>query len=80
MTVTGEARSWTATTDHRHFRPACGSSLFGTHDKDGEVEVRLGALDLAPSNLPPSCELWTARREHRQRPVAEAAQHTGNRP
>jgi hypothetical protein len=79
LSVTGEVRSWTATTDHRHFCPHCGSALFGTHDKDSEVEVRLGALDEAPSNLMPGYELWTPRREHWQRPVAGAAQHAGNR-
>ena len=67
-------------TDHRHFCPACGSSLFGTHDKDGEVEVRLGALDEAPSGLAPGYELWTPRRERWQQPVAGAAQHPRNRP
>ena len=80
VSVTGETRSWTAATDHRHFCPACGSSLFATNDGDGEVEVRLGALDEAPSGLAPAYELWTPRREHWQRPVAGAAQHTGNRP
>jgi hypothetical protein len=80
MSVTGETKSWTAATDHRHFCPVCGSSLFGTHDKNGEVEVRLGIFDGAPSNLVPDYELWTPRREHWQQPVAEAAQHLGNRP
>ena len=80
MTVTGETRSWTATIDHRHSCPACGSSLFGTHDKDGEVEVRLGILDEAPSGLAPDYELWTSRREPWLKPVAGAAQHPGNRP
>jgi hypothetical protein len=80
VSVTGETRSWTAATDHRHFCPACGSSLFATNDEDEEVEVRLGALDDAPSGLTPAYELWTPRREHWQRPVAGAAQHTGNRP
>ena len=56
VSVAGETRSWTATTDHRHFCPACGSSLFGTHDKDGEVEVRLGILDEAPSGLMPGLD------------------------
>ena len=79
MAVTGETKSWTATTDHRHFCPTCGSSLFGTHDKDGEVEVRLGVLDEAPSGLAPAYELWTPRREHWQRPVDDAVQHSGNR-
>ncbi len=80
VSVTGETRSWTATTDHRHFCPACGSSLFGTHDGDDEVEVRLGTLDDAPSGLVPHYELWTPRREPWQQPVAGAAQHGGNRP
>ena len=80
VSVTGETRSWTATTDHRHFCPACGSSLFGTNDKDGEVEVRLGALDEAPSGFSPNYELWTPRREHWLSPVAGATQHPGNRP
>jgi hypothetical protein len=80
VTVAGETRSWTATTDHRHFCPACGSSLFGTHDKDGELEVQPGALDDASSGLTPGYELWTPRWELWQRPVAGAAQHTGNRP
>ena len=79
MLVTGETRSWTATTDHRHFCPTCGSSLYGTHDKDGEVEVRLGILDEAPSGLAPDYELWTPRREHWLRPVSDAVQHSGNR-
>ncbi len=80
VTVTGETSSWAATTDHRHFCPACGSSLFGINDKDDEVEVRLGTLDDAPSDLTPSYELWTPRREHWLEPVVAAAQHSGNRP
>ena len=80
VTVTGETGSWAATTDHRHFCPACGSSLFGINDKDGEVEVRLGTLNDAPSDLTPSYELWTPRREHWLEPVAGAAQYSGNRP
>lgn len=80
VTITGETGSWAATTDHRHFCPVCGSALFGTHDGDNEVEVRLGALDKAPSELVPVYELWISRREHWMRPVAGAAQHSGNRP
>ncbi len=79
VSVTGETGNWTATTDHRYFCPACGSSLFGTHDKNSEVEVRLGTLDEAPSNLVPSYELWTPRRERWQPAVAGAMQHVGNR-
>lgn len=79
MVVAGETKSWTSTIDHRHFCPKCGSSLFGTHDKDGEVEVRLGILDDAPSRLTPEYELWTPRREHWQQPFEGAVQHSGNR-
>ena len=80
VSVTGETRSWTAATDHRHFCPACGSSLFASYDEDGAIAVRLGTFDNAPSGLTPGYELWTPRREHWQRPVAGAVQHPGNRP
>ena len=79
VTVTGETRSWAASTDHRHFCPSCGSSLFAVSG-DVEVEVRLGCLDAAPSGLTPSYELWVGRREAWQHPVTDAAQHRGNRP
>ncbi len=80
VTVTGNTQDWMQTTDHRHFCPTCGSTLFGTHDTDTEVEVRIGCLDEAPSQLAPSYELWTPRREHWLVPVAGTAQHVGNRP
>ncbi|MBD0274747.1 MAG: GFA family protein [Acetobacteraceae bacterium] len=80
MAVTGETRSRTAATGQCHFCPARGSSLFGVHDGDGEVEVRLGVLDEASSGPAPGNELWRPRRERRQRPLPGAAQHTGNRP
>lgn len=80
VTVTGDAARWTATTDGRHFCPACGSALFATQDADSEVEVRLGTLDAAPSDLLPAYELWVGRREHWLPPVAGARQHSGNRP
>ena len=79
VTVTGQTASWMASTDRRHFCPACGSALFGTHDSNGEVEVRLGALDDAPSGLLPIYELWTPRREHWLRPIDGAEQHLRNR-
>lgn len=80
VSISGATQSWIATTDHRHFCSACGSTLFGTHDDDDEVEVRLGALDAAPSGLMPSYELWVHRREPWLRPVEGAGQHSGNRP
>ena len=80
VTVTGDVRSWTQTTDHRHFCPICGSRLFATHDRNDEVEVRLGCFDEAPSNLLPQYELWIGRREYWLPAVVDAAQHRGNRP
>ena len=79
VTVTGETRQWTAATDHRHFCPVCGASLFNTDDEGREVEVRIGALDDAPSGLAPSYELWIKRREHWQSPVDGTAQFDENR-
>ncbi len=79
VSVTGETGSWMAATDHRHFCPACGSTLFGTHDTDSEVEVRVGTLDDAPSGLAPGYELWVPRREHWLLPVSGAKQYSGNR-
>ncbi len=76
VSVAGDTRSWTQTTDHRHFCPSCGSSLFGAHDADSEVEVRLGCFDEAPTDLNPEYELWISRREHWLSLVADAAQHT----
>ena len=44
----------------RHFCPRCGSSVFARTGE--EIEIHLGSLD-APSQLIPSYELWTIRRE-----------------
>lgn len=56
VTVEGE------TGEHkgRHFCHQCGSSVFGR--SGDEVEVSLGCLD-TPSQLTPTYELWTIRRE-----------------
>jgi hypothetical protein len=79
VTITGATQDWLLTTDRRHFCPACGSSVFATHDTDDEVEIRLGCLDDAPSGLSPNYELWVPRREHWLPPTA-AEQHERNRP
>jgi len=44
----------------RFFCPKCGSSVYSR--SDDEIEVHLGALD-EPSQLTPTYELWTIRRE-----------------
>ncbi len=56
VTVTGETRDYKG----RHFCPRCGSPVFGR--SGDEIEVNLGALD-SPSQLAPTYELWTVRRE-----------------
>lgn len=44
----------------RTFCPRCGSSVFSQSGE--EIEINLGSLD-SPSQLRPSYELWTIRRE-----------------
>lgn len=56
VTVTGATREYKG----RHFCPTCGSSVFGR--SGDEIEVNLGCLD-APSQVKPTYELWTIRRE-----------------
>ena len=77
--INGPTQSWIQSTDHRHFCPACGSTLFGTHDSDTEIEVRIGCLDTAPSGLTPEYELWIGRRERWMSAIPNAAQHRENR-
>ena len=80
VTISGATKSWIATTDHRHFCPDCGSKLFGTSDTSDEIEIKIGILDHAPSDLIPTYELWTPRREYWQAPIDGAKQLPGNRP
>jgi hypothetical protein len=58
--------------DGRAFCPVCGSRLF--HPGDEWVEIELGALDAAPSDLVPQQEGWIIRREHWLAPVPGARQ------
>ena len=57
---------------------AHGSSILPTGG-DSLVEIRIGTLDDAPSNLKPVAEIWTKRRETWIAPVEGAAQHDENR-
>lgn len=77
VTVRGGTASWKNSTDARHFCPSCGSTVFGISDGTGEIEIRLGALDIAPADLVPTYELWVGRRERWLQPVGE--QFAGNR-
>jgi hypothetical protein len=53
--------------------------VFALVDGLNEVEVRVGALDDAPTDFTPAYELWTPRRERWLNPVDGAEQHVGNR-
>ena len=67
---TGEAREFAG----RSFCPNCGSRLF--HLSTDKVEIMLGALDDAPSDLRPTREGWTKRREHWLTPIQDAGQYS----
>ena len=47
----------------RGFCPECGSRVFN-ESEDGETEIRIGSLDMAPTDLEPKYELWVKRREN----------------
>jgi hypothetical protein len=79
VTVEGKTSNWKAATDARHFCPSCGSALFGISDGTGEIEIRLGAFDTAPTDLAPTYELWGARREKWMPVLACTRQYNGNR-
>jgi hypothetical protein len=53
--------------DGRGFCAECGSRLF--NPGEGEVEIRIGSLDMAPTDLQPTYEIWSKRREDWLRPV-----------
>lgn len=62
----------------RRFCPACGSRLFNVTDT--EVEIRIGSLDAAPTDLKPSYEIWTKRREPWLAPLPGCQQFEEDRP
>ena len=66
--------------ENRHFCPNCGSRLFSFEQGAPEMEIKLGTLDEAPSDLPVQYELWTKRREHWLPPIAGAGQYDEDRP
>lgn len=53
----GELRTFNG----RSFCPTCGSRVVSL--RDDEAEIMIGSLDAASSDLIPSYELWTPRRE-----------------
>lgn len=47
----------------RGFCPSCGGRVFNEPQEDG-VEIRVGSLDMAPTDLEPTYEIWVKRREN----------------
>ena len=72
VTLQGPTQSYAG----RFFCPTCGSSVFSR--SDDEIEVHLGILD-APSQLTPTYELWTCRRESGLAAVPNARQYARDR-
>jgi hypothetical protein len=62
----------------RRFCPRCGSQVLTAFD-EAFVEIALGTLDDAPSELGPEAEIWIKRRESWIAPVAGAVQFVENR-
>ncbi|KKX27604.1 MULTISPECIES: GFA family protein [unclassified Rhizobium] len=52
----------------RGFCPECGSRVFNAGGGD-EVEIRVGSLDMAPTDLEPTYEIWVKRRENWLQPL-----------
>jgi len=73
---TGETKTW----EGRDFCPTCGSRLFSLRESDNEAEIMLGSFDAAPSDLRPTLEIWTKRREHWLVPMSNASQHIEDPP
>jgi len=63
-----------STYEGRSFCFACGARLFNLTDK--EAELRVGSLDMAPTDLEPSYEIWVKRREPWLHPLEGAEQHS----
>lgn len=66
--LSGEAREYRGGS----FCPTCGSRVF--HLSEHEVEIMVGALDDAPSDLSPTREGWIKRREIWLVPIGAAGQ------
>jgi len=78
VTVHGGTASWKDMTVSRHFCVSCGSPLFGAFDD--EIAIGLGAFDVAPTDLVPTYELYTTRRETWCRVITPTEEFAGHRP
>jgi len=52
----------------RGFCPECGSRVYN-QSESYEIEIRVGSLDMAPSDLEPVYEVWVKRRENWMAPL-----------
>lgn len=77
VTVNGGTASWKDSSVARHFCPSCGCQLFGAFD--GGVAIGLGAFDAAPTDLVPTYELFTRRRERWFQVATETEMFVGHR-
>ncbi|WJH38117.1 GFA family protein (plasmid) [Aliirhizobium terrae] len=62
----------------RGFCTSCGGRVFNQLD-DPEVEIRVGSLDMAPTDVEPTYELWVKRRENWLSPLEGAEQFEEDR-
>ena len=80
VTWTGEPRFYRSSPiATRGFCPTCGSRVFNEPEGDG-IEIRVGSLDMAPTDVEPTYEIWVKRRENWLAPLEEAEQFDEDRP
>ncbi len=72
--ASGEVRYY----EGRGFCVNCGARVFSEPVED-EVEIRLGTLDMAPTDVQPTYELWVKRREDWLTPLEGAEQFEEDR-
>jgi len=60
VTIAGESSCYESSPQSRRcFCPKCGSPVYSTWGKLGEIDLNIGAFD-DPAPLPPTYELWTS--------------------
>jgi hypothetical protein len=81
VTLTGTTAAYPTTRAYqRHFCPTCGARIFAIDSTEpGEIELRLGAFDAAPTDLSPTYETWIGRREPWLPVIPGLALHEGKR-
>jgi hypothetical protein len=72
--MTGDVRYY----EGRGFCTSCGGRVFNQLE-DPEVEIRVGSLDMAPTDVEPTYELWVKRRENWLAPLEGAEQFDEDR-